>query len=102
MIFDDTYPEWFKQILLKIRESEWDVMIRELGIWLNIALSKNRTLSDVNYFERQFWIHLSLGKKHGIYAKKFSRNVIQRYHIDVFLDAESLQIGSYTCKFPSE
>jgi hypothetical protein len=36
------------------------------------------------------WFHMSLWKKHWIYRKKFSRKIIQRYHIDIFSDTDKI------------
>ncbi len=77
-------PAEFDTLMNKIIVSEWEVMIRELGFWLNKAISFKNTLSDVNPFERLSGFHLSLGKKHNIYRKKLKSNIVQRYHIDVF------------------
>jgi hypothetical protein len=37
-------------------------------------------------------VHLSLGKKHGIYGKKLPKTDTQRFHIDVFVALESVRI----------
>lgn len=74
----------------KIEEAEWEIMMRELGFWLNKAITFENTLSDVNAFERMAWFHLSLGKKHGVYRKKMSKDIVQRYHIDIFPDVEKI------------
>lgn len=83
-------PKEFLPTLEKIEESEGEVMLRELGFWLNRAISFEKILSDVNAFERLSGFHLSLGKKHGVYRKKMSKEVIQRYHIDIFPDVEKI------------
>jgi hypothetical protein len=49
-------------------------------------------LQDINYHERKLGIHLSLGKKHGIYAKKLPKTEVQRFHIDVFLALDTVHI----------
>lgn len=74
----------------KIEEAEWEIMMRELGFWLNKAITFENILSDVNAFERLAWFHLSLGKKHGVYRKKMSKDIVQRYHIDIFPDVEKI------------
>lgn len=81
---ENEVPAEFDALMNKIVASEWEVMIRELGFWLNRAIDFTRTLSDVNPFERLSGFHLSLGKKHNIYRKKLKSNIVQRYHIDVF------------------
>lgn len=83
-------PKEFLPTLEKIEESEWEIMMRELGFWLNKAITFENILSDVNAFERLSWFHLSLGKKHGVYRKKMSKDILQRYHIDIFPDVEKI------------
>lgn len=81
---DKKAPEEFLQLLEKIAKSEWNVMMRELGFGLNSAISMKNTLSDVNAFERMSWFHISLWKKHNIYRKKLQKDIVQRFHIDIF------------------
>lgn len=85
-------PDDFMQIIDKIKESEWEVMIRELWFWLNTAISFQNPLSDINSFERMSWLHFSLWKKHNIYRKKLHKDVVQRYHIDIFPEVEKVFI----------
>ena len=88
LICDDKnmHPE-FQEILDKIKLSENnEVFVRELWFWLNSNISRDKTLSDVNSYERVLWFHMSLGKSHNIYRKKFNKKVWQRYHIDIFPD----------------
>lgn len=87
-------PETFLKIIDKITTAEWEVMMRELWFWLNKAISFKNTLSDVNAFERLSGFHLSLGKKHNIYRKKLHKDIIQRYHIDIFPDIEEILIDN--------
>jgi aminopeptidase len=68
-------------------------MVRELGFGLNPAISTTTPLSDINFYERKVGVHLSLGKKHGIYGKKLPKTEIQRFHIDMFVALESVKIG---------
>lgn len=77
-------PNDFIEVFDKIKQSEWEVMIRELWFWLNPEISFENKLNDVNAFERMQWFHLSLWKKHNIYRKKLNKNIVQRYHIDIF------------------
>lgn len=81
---DKNTPKEFLDIFEKIKNSEWNVMMRELWFWLNPAISMQNTLSDVNAFERMAWFHISIGKKHNIYRKKLHKDIIQRFHIDIF------------------
>jgi hypothetical protein len=93
-------PKKFKELLEMISNEhpEKKVMIRELGLGLNKNISRKNKLSDVSSFERIQGIHLSLGMKHQIYAKKlystFGRKFNQRYHIDVFLDIEKIYLNN--------
>jgi aminopeptidase len=68
-------------------------MVRELGMGLNTAITTATPLSDINFYERKIGVHLSLGKKHGIYGKKLPKTMIQRFHIDVFVALEAVYIG---------
>ncbi len=93
-LHDDTHPEDFLTLMAMIREAEGgEVLVREIGVGFNPAISRYTPLSDVNAYERQLGMHLSLGKKHGIFAKKFQKDVVQKYHIDVFLEVERLEFG---------
>lgn len=67
--------------------------MRELGFGLNPAPSTDTPLADINFHERKVGVHLSLGKKHGIYGKKLPKLEVQRFHIDVFVALESVYIG---------
>lgn len=73
-------------------------MVRELGLGLNPAITTATPLSDINFYERKIGVHLSLGKKHGIYGKKLPKTMLQRYHIDVFLSLGQVYMGD-TCVF---
>lgn len=88
---DEKCPEWFRELLEKIALWEdGEVMVRELGFWMNLGISKEKRLSDVNAFERVSGFHISLWKKHQIFRKKIHRKITQRYHIDIFPDVESI------------
>jgi aminopeptidase len=93
-IHDDTHPADFLSLMSMIREAEeGEVLVREIGVGFNPAISRETPLSDVNAYERQLGMHLSLGKKHGIFAKKFPKTEVQKYHIDVFLEVGRLEFG---------
>jgi hypothetical protein len=93
-IHDDTHPADFLSLMAMIREAEGgEVLVREIGVGFNPAISQDNPLSDVNAYERQLGMHLSLGKKHGVFAKKFPKTEVQKYHIDVFLEVERLEFG---------
>ncbi len=87
------FPAPFAKLYNWIVEYEWEVMVRELGMWLNTAITTATPLSDINFYERKIGVHLSLGKKHGIYGKKIPKTMIQRFHIDVFIALEWVYIG---------
>ncbi len=87
------FPPAFAKLYNWIIEFEWEVMVRELGFWLNPAITTSTPLSDINFYERKIGVHLSLGKKHGIYGKKLPKTETQRFHIDVFLALDSVIIG---------
>ncbi len=92
--WDDNAPqEFIDNLITRILESETDeegnpeVMIREAGFGLNPFISMENPLSFVSVFERQAGFHISLGKKHAIYRSKFGKEVVQRYHMDIFATA---------------
>lgn len=87
------FPPAFQRLYDLVVQFEWEVMVRELGYWLNPAMNTEKPLSDINFHERKVWVHLSLGKKHGIYGKKLPKTEVQRFHIDVFVALESVLIG---------
>lgn len=89
----DHFPAEFQKLYDYIVQFEWEVMVRELGMGLNPAITTTTPLSDINFYERKIGIHLSLGKKHGIYGKKLPKTEVQRFHIDVFVAVEWVWIG---------
>ncbi len=89
----DDFPPDFAKLYNWIVQFEWEVMVRELWIWLNPAITTRTPLSDINFYERKIGIHLSLWKKHGIYGKKLPKTEIQRFHIDVFVALDKVYIG---------
>lgn len=88
----DNAPQEFLNVINKIKESEWEVMIRELGFWLNSSITFNSIISDINAFERLEGFHMSLWKKHNIYRKKLHKDIVQRYHIDIFPYVEEIRL----------
>lgn len=82
---ENSTPE-FDAVLTRIREVEGEVWLRELGLGLNQAFSRERTVSDIGTYERLCGIHLSLGAKHGSYNKPQFKRKDTRFHIDVFVD----------------
>ena len=89
----DHFPAEFQKLYDWIMLYEGEVMVRELGLGLNPALTTATPLSDINFYERKTGVHLSLGKKHGIYGKKLPKTEVQRFHIDVFVALEAVYIG---------
>ncbi len=87
------FPPAFAKLYDWIVQFEWEVMVRELGMGINPAITRDTSLSDINFYERKTGVHLSLWKKHGIYGKKLPKNEIQRFHIDVFIALEAVYIG---------
>ncbi|CCW68820.1 unnamed protein product [Phytomonas sp. Hart1] len=111
-------PDEFIDMLSLVRQSEGECWVRELGIGLNPFTGLLHILSDVTSFERQWGIHLSLGKRHPLFVKqKACRNadgsisaevqvegpVLKRkegkYHIDVFINAAKLIMGDLEVDF---
>ena len=89
--WSENTPKDFVEILEIIKQNEdSEIYLRELGFGLNNWITWEKTLSDVNAFERIAGFHLSLWKKHWIYRKKFSRKITQRYHIDIFSDTDKI------------
>lgn len=83
----------FEQILEDIRAEEGVVWVREIGLGLNRALTKTRILSGIGSYERMCGVHLSLGAKHHIYPKAHLNKRKNKYHVDVFVDAQSVYFG---------
>lgn len=89
---ENATPE-FEKILQKIKEDEGNVWVRELGFGLNPAFSKTKTVDDVGSYERMCGLHVSLGAKHGMYAKPGFKRNDGKYHVDVFADTKSMTLG---------
>lgn len=71
-------------------DGEPEVMIREAGFGLNPHISLEKKLPFVSVFERHVGFHVSVGKKHMVYRKKFHKKDIQRFHIDIFSDTKKI------------
>ncbi len=89
IVSSDNAPQEFHEILDLIRQDE-EVMVREFGMSLNPAMGKHAIVNDVTAFERMLGLHMSLGAKHGVYNKPGIKRKTARYHIDVFIDTESI------------
>lgn len=84
----------FDLILSNIRRDEGGVVwVRELGLGLNRAFTKTRTVADTGTYERMCGVHLSLGAKHGIYGKPGFKRRDGMYHVDVFADTKRFILG---------
>jgi aminopeptidase len=94
---EDSTPE-FDRVLADIRADEGVVWLRELGFGLNRAFTRQRVVSDIGTFERMCGIHLSLGAKHGIYAKPGFKRDQGKHHVDVFAVTEAVWLGD-TCVY---
>lgn len=84
-------PEDFLKILEMIRAYETPYL-REFGIGLNPAMRKGRIVDDVMAFERMQGLHFSLGEKHTVYKKQGITAKKSRYHIDIFIDVERIEL----------
>ncbi len=84
----------FDEVLTLIRETEEVVWVRELGFGLNRGMSKTKIVSDIGSYERMCGVHLSLGRKHGMYAKPGFKRGDGRFHIDIFLDTTSVVLDN--------
>ncbi|MDP3088625.1 MAG: hypothetical protein Q8M99_10625 [Methylotenera sp.] len=88
---EDSTPA-FDIVLANIRADEQVVWIREIGLGINRAFTKERSVSDIGSYERMCGVHLSLGAKHGIYGKPNFKRGDGKYHIDVFAVTEQLTL----------
>lgn len=86
----DSTPQ-FDDVLAKIRADEQVVWLREIGLGLNRAFTRSRSVSDIGSYERMCGVHLSLGAKHGVYGKPNFKRGDGTYHIDVFVVTEQLK-----------
>ncbi len=89
----DSTPE-FEQVTGNIRRDEGEIWVRELGLGLNRAFTRERVVSDIGTYERMCGVHLSLGAKHTIYKKPdfHISQKIARHHVDVFADTRALTL----------
>ncbi|MEC5162690.1 aminopeptidase [Janthinobacterium sp. CG_23.3] len=84
-------PE-FDTVLAQIRAHEGEVWVRELGFGMNRAFSRQQMVNDIGTYERMCGIHLSLGAKHGVYAKPQFKRKDTRFHVDVFAVTEGVYL----------
>jgi hypothetical protein len=88
---ENSTPE-FDNMLAIIRAHEGEVWLRELGFGMNRAFSRECMVNDIGTFERMCGIHLSLGAKHGVYAKPQFKRKDARYHVDVFAVTQAVYL----------
>ncbi len=84
-------PAEFQHILELIKADE-EVYVREFGLGLNPAFGKYSVVNDITAFERQKGMHMSLGAKHAVYAKQGINRKKGRYHVDIFVDIETIVV----------
>lgn len=82
-------PE-FDAVLEEVREEI--AILRELGLGLNRAFTRERTVPDIGTYERKCGVHFSLGGKHAIYAKEGFSRKHSKFHVDVFADVTRVLI----------
>ena len=76
--------------------------VRELGLGLNRAFTKDRVVSDVGTYERMHGVHLSLGAKHNVYKKpdfKFTPRTA-KHHVDIFAVTQAVLLDGEKVKYP--
>jgi len=88
---ENTTPA-FDEVLDLIREGEGAIWVRELGFGLNRAFTKSKVVSDTGTYERMCGVHLSLGRKHGMYAKPGIKRGEGKFHVDVFVDTTTVKL----------
>ncbi|MCP5021063.1 MAG: hypothetical protein GY930_04730 [bacterium] len=80
----------FDQVLESIRADEGQIWVREFGLGLNEAFTKDRVVTDVGSYERVCGVHLSLGMKHSAYKKPQIKKKHAKQHVDVFVLTDSV------------
>lgn len=84
-------PRDFQDILAKVRATE-RLLVREFGLGLNPAMHKGRVIGEITAFERMKGLHLSIGEKHTVYKKAGINAKRTRFHIDVFVDVQRIDL----------
>jgi hypothetical protein len=87
----DSTPE-FDEVLTEIRADEGEVFVREFGLGLNRAMTRERTVADIGSYERMCGVHLSLGSKHHIFKKPGIKKKLTKHHVDVFAVTDALRL----------
>ncbi len=80
------------EVIEMVRAGEGEVAVREFGLGLNRAMSKLKPVNDVTAFERQLGMHISIGKKHTVYKKPGIATKRTRFHIDLFVDVDTIEM----------
>lgn len=92
-VISHTGPAEFEEVLKAIKSEESNkVQIREIGFGLNRNLGFDKRISEPTCFERFAGVHFSLGLKHAMYRKKISKQVYQKYHVDIFCKVDRVFI----------
>ncbi len=86
-------PESFKAVLEKIKADERP-LVREFGLGLNQAISRQNPVIDITAFERVNGLHMSLGEKHGVYKKPGFVPHHTKYHVDVFPAVDKITVDN--------
>lgn len=84
-------PESFVKVMEKIKADERP-LVREFGLGLNRAISRQKPVIDITAFERVNGLHLSLGEKHGVYKKPGFVPHHTKYHVDVFPAVDKITV----------
>lgn len=88
-------PASFEEILKVIRQDEGGkVQVREIGFGLNRGMGFHHHLNEPTAFERFAGVHFSLGLKHAMYRRKISKQVYQKYHMDIFCLVDGITMGN--------
>ncbi|MBL4769914.1 MAG: hypothetical protein JKY61_01910 [Planctomycetes bacterium] len=82
----------FDTVLESIRADEGEVWLREFGLGLNKAFTRDRMVTDIGSYERMCGVHLSLGSKHSVYKKPQIKKKHARQHVDVFVMTDSVTL----------
>lgn len=88
-------PPAFASVIEMIKAAERP-LVREFGLGLNRAISREKPLDDITAFERVYGLHLSLGEKHGVFKKPGFSAHNTRYHIDIFPAVDRILVDGKT------
>ncbi|MBI5798727.1 MAG: hypothetical protein HZB10_02245 [Candidatus Yonathbacteria bacterium] len=82
-------PASFGKIIENIKAFERPI-IREIGLGLNRAITRERYMQDITAFERLVGLHFSIGEKHSVYKKEGITAHKSKFHVDVFPVADRI------------